>query len=115
MTSTANRLGTRASLVLAAFALALAALAVQTTPAAAQNPPEAHQEDCENGWESAPAYSSCTANADGVVALTWGCKVSGTCPDDDGNSSPTSISLEVEQFPTLRNCNGVLTLSQSSC
>ena len=114
MPSTANRSRIRASFVLAAFALALAALAVQATHAGAQNSAEP-QEQCENGWENAPAYSSCTANTDGVVALTWGCKVSGICPDDDGTGKHTSISLEVEQFPTLRNCNGVLTLSQSSC
>lgn len=97
------------------FALFPAALAVQATPAGAQNPPEAHQDQCENGWQSAPAYSSCIANTGGVVALTWGCKISGTCTGDDGNSHHTSISLNVEQFPTLRNCDGELTLSQSSC
>ena len=101
-----------ASFVLAPFVVALA---VWATPAGAQNPPEAHQADCENGWQSAPAYSSCTANEGGVVALTWGCKVSGTCPDDDGKSNHTSISLNVDQFPSLRNCDGALTLSQSSC
>ena len=115
MTSTASLLRTRASLAPAAFALALAALAFQAAPAAAQNPPEAHQEDCENGWATAPANASCTANTGGVVALTWGCKVSGTCPDDDGKSQHTSISLEVDQFPQLRNCDGALTISQSSC
>ena len=95
--------------------LFLAALSVQPTPAGAQNPPEAHQQQCENGWENAPAYSSCTANTGGVAALTWGCKISGTCTGDDGQENHTSISLNVEQFPTLRNCNGELTLSQSSC
>ena len=111
----ANRPRARASLAPAAFALALAALAFQAAPAAAQNAPEAHQEDCENGWATAPANASCTANTGGVVALTWGCKVSGKCPDDDGKSQHTSISLEVDQFPQLRNCDGALTISQSSC
>lgn len=113
--STAIRSRIRIWLLLAALALAAAFLAVLATPAAAENPPEPHQDQCENGWESAPAYSSCTANTGGVVALTWGCKISGKCTSDDGKANPTSISLEVEQFPTLRNCDGTLTLSASSC
>lgn len=115
MPPTANRPRTRASLAPAVFALALVALAFQAAPATAQNAPEAHQEQCENGWETAPAYASCTANTGGVVALTWGCKISGKCTGDDGKSSHTSISLEVDQFPQLRNRNGTLTVSASSC
>ena len=115
MPSTAIRSRIRVWFVLAALAPAATFLAVLATPAAAQNPPEEHQDQCENGWQAAPAYSSCTANTGGVVALTWGCKISGKCTGDDGKQHHTSISLEVEQLPTLRNCNGELTLSQSSC
>lgn len=43
------------------------------------------------------------------------CGIAASCPVDDGATEFTSISLELSQFPQLRNCNGVLTLSASSC
>ena len=69
MTSVANRLRARASPVLADFMLVLAAPAVHDTPAHA-----ATEEQCQNGWQSAPAYSSCDADWVNVVAV--GCQIS---------------------------------------
>ena len=108
MPSTANRLRTRASLVLAAFAFVLAALAVYDAPADDQA-----AQECLSGWSTAPASSTC----DITVYSSGGgeCGIAASCPADDGTTEFTSISLEPGQFPQLRNCNGVLTVSQSSC
>ena len=108
MPSTANRLHTRASLVLAAFAFVLAGLAVQATPADDQA-----AQECLSGWSTAPASSTCEIT---VYSSGGGeCGIAASCPADDGTTEFTSISLQLSQFPQLRNCDGVLTLSQSSC
>ena len=109
MLSTPVRSRIRLWIVPAAFVLVLAGPAVHDTPARA-----ATLEQCQNGWGTAPASSSCDIT---VYGLSGGdtCGIAASCPADDGTTVFTSISLEVDQFPQLRNCDGALTISQSSC
>ena len=108
MPFTANHLCTRAALVLAASAFVVAALAVHDAPADDQA-----AQECLSGWSTAPASSTCDIT---VYSSSGGeCGIAASCPADDGTTEFTSISLQLSQFPQLRNCDGVLTLSQSSC
>ncbi len=109
MPSAANRSRIRALPVLAAFALALAA---PVHDARATEGPTHVQ--CSNAWKTCPAASTCSEQV--VSSTGTSCKVSALCESSDGKKQDTVIEgVELGQFPQLRNCNGVLTVSASSC
>ena len=109
MPSAANRSRIRARHVLAAFAPALAALAVHAAPAHAVT-----NNQCSDAWKTSPAAPTCTEQV--VSSLGETCKVSALCEDSGGKKQDTVIEgVELGEFPQLRNCNGVLTVSASSC
>ena len=109
MPSAAIRSRIRARPVPAAFALALAALAVHAAPAHAVT-----NNQCSDAWKTSPAASTCSQQL--VSSLGETCKVSALCEAQDGKKQDTVIEgVELGQFPQLRNCNGTLTVSASSC
>ncbi len=110
MISTADRLRTLALLVLAAVTLALTAPAVHDARAT-EGPTHVQ---CEDAWKTSPAASTCSQQA--VSSTGTSCKVSALCESSDGKKQDTVIEgVELGQFPQLRNCNGTLTVSASSC
>ena len=109
MPSTANRSHIRVQPVLAAFAPALVALAVHGAPAHAVT-----NIQCSDAWKTSPAASTCSQQL--VSSLGETCKVTALCETQDGKKQDTVIEgVELGEFPQLRNCNGTLTVSASSC
>ena len=109
MPSAANRSRIRGPLVLAGLALLLVALAVHVAPAHAVT-----NIQCSDAWKTSPAASTCSQQL--VSSLGETCKVTALCETQDGKKQDTVIEgVELGEFPQLRNCNGVLTVSASSC
>ena len=111
MMFTADRLRTRASLVLAAFALALAAPAIEETKAQS-----ATVQNCKNAWYSASARPTCSTTPNDILLSGDQCRVKKSCNYYGiGSMGVTQllqrandVTVPLADVDDLHNCDGYL-------